>query len=77
MPKIDLYIFFRLYVGVLFFSFLQTIRSLRGETLEMGDLGCLLIKALVQRFALQCHDPSLVPSTMCQTFLVVAGTPLS
>ncbi len=59
------------------FCSLQTIRSLHGETQETGALGCLLIRGLVQRFALPCQGPSLVPSTMYPTSLAVVGTPLS
>lgn len=61
----------------LFFLFFQTIIFLHGEMQEMEDLECLQIKDLVQRSALPCPDPYLVPFTTYLTSLVVAGTPLS
>lgn len=61
----------------LIFFFLQTIRSLPGETQEMGDSGCLLIKDSAPRFAPPCRGQYLVPSTTSQTFLAVVGTPSS
>lgn len=62
---------------IMFFCCLQTIRSLHGETQEMGALGCLLIRDLGQRYVLRCQGPSLGHSTMSQTSLAGLGIPLS